>query len=192
MKKIVVIAVLVLVAAAAGAFFVLKSKADKDVQEITTAKKSDLSAKMEAVKDAGLEELKKQLAAESAAVRLAAAGQLIELDKQGKEGVAALLEQLSSDDKQDKDLRNKVQRHLAEKALAGKQGQEKLEEAKKLLADPRAGFRLAGLNALAEDKSPETLELLKKIAAEEKDEDVQLTAEMIVEKLTGGGGEGQE
>jgi uncharacterized protein YxeA len=143
MKKILVV-VLFLVGAAAAAFFLFKSQADKDTANITKLDETKVSKEK-------LDELAK-----------------------GKSG----------------DLRTVMQ---AAQQAGDMKADDKLKLWQTQLASDNPAVRLKALQelaALAREKNQAALDLIRKTAAEDKDEDVKMMAEMLVEELTAAPAEG--
>jgi len=143
MKKILVV-VLFLVGAAAAAFFLFKSQADKDTANITKLDETKVSKEK-------LDELAK-----------------------GKSG----------------DLRTVMQ---AAQQAGDMKADDKLKLWQTQLASDNPAVRLKALQelaALAREKNQTALDLIRKAAAEDKDEDVKMMAEMLVEELTAAPAEG--
>jgi len=211
MKKALLVAALLIVAGIAGTYFHLKQQADKDTAEITQLtqiersvdelKDLDKYAALEfrdflaAVQQAGKElepddyvlVLKGLLKLEEAKRRLLVVDELMKLDAEAQGEAGELLEKLSTDESQSKELRLVVQKKLAKKRIAGRKGEALAEAAAELLADSRPGVRLAAVEALSEDPTDANKALLKRVAASDTDEDVQMMAEMLLEELEGGG-----
>jgi len=138
MKKILVVLVF-LVGAAAAAFFLFKSQADKDTANITKLDETKVSKEK-------LDELAK-----------------------GTSG----------------DLRTVMQ-------AAQQTGEMKADDKLKLwqtqLESDNPAVRLKALqelSTLAREKNQTAIDLIKRAAAEDKDEDVKMMAEMLLEELTG-------
>lgn len=138
MKKVLVVLVF-LIGAAAAAFFLFKSQADKDTANITKLDETKVSQEK-------LDELAK-----------------------GKSG----------------DLRTVMQ-------AAQQTGEMKADDKLKLwqtqLASDNPAVRLKALQELmplAKEKNQAAIDLIRKAAAEDKDEDVKMMAEMLLEELGG-------
>lgn len=211
MKLYIIIGVaLVVVGGAVGAYFFIQS-ADKDTARITQDQKKELSqtemkelankstgdfqTAMAASEQAGklgtdekLAMWKTQLTSDNPAVRLKAAQELVAMEGEAGQQVKPLLEELSKDEKADKEARMLVQKHLGKLALAGPKGEELQKAAIKLLEDPRVGVRWAAVDVLAAEKCEACKAALAKLAKSDPDEDLKMVAEMALEEMLPAGG----
>jgi len=202
MKKLLIAAVGLVVVGGVAAFWLFQ-QASKDTEQITTLQEEKLSKeeldKMATQKAAGFDEARKaaeqagelavdkqlelwktQLTHESMSVRMQAARELVELEAASGGAATKLLEEVSTDEKQDRDLRTFIQREWALKKLAAMEEGARLPAAREMLKDGRSGFRMVALENLASDKDAQTIELIKKVADADADEDVQDMAKEIL------------
>jgi len=203
MKRVLLLAVLVVFAGGGLAFYLAMSKAGRDTEAITTLKEEKLSAdklaKLTEEKAASFKEAqqaaeqaremslgeqfelwKTQLGHDSASVQLKAVTGLIELEAKQHKGAAELLKEVALDKKYGRDLRTAVQRQWAFKKLEGREGAARVEAARGLLTNALPGFRLVALEIMAEARTPENDALMRKLLESEKDEDVVMMTRMIL------------
>ncbi len=210
MKLYIIIgAALVVVAAAVGGYFFIQG-ADQDTARITGDTKKELSqtemkelsskstgdfqTAMAASEQAGkmgtdekLTMWKTQLSSDNPAVRLKAAQELVQMEGEAAAKVVPLLEEVSKDEKADKESRMLVQKHLGKLALKDAKGDALIQAATKQLEDPRVGVRWAAVDVLAEQKCEACKAALAKVAKDDADEDLRMVAEMLLEEMASGG-----
>lgn len=203
MKKTILLAVLGLAAVSGiGVYFVFQ-KASEDTEQITNLQDEKLSqeelGKMATEKAGSFDEARQaaqqtaelgvekqvelwqtQLAHDSASVRMQAAQALVELEAKSGGAATKLLEAVSGDEKQDKDLRTFIQREWALKKLSALEGEALLSASRAMLKDTRAGFRMVALEKLAADGDVETRKLIQAMAKDDADEDVKDMAREIL------------
>lgn len=201
-KTIILIAVVVLAGAAAAVVYVKMQSAqseiaaitemeesaigEKDLQRLTTESVADLreleaaAALKDKAPELWLKVLKKQLTHENTAVRMAA---ITHLKTEGSSEALALLEAVSADESQDKVLRMKLIQEVASLRIAKAPEAQRRAMAMEFLKDQRPGFRIVGLETIAQVPGEETVKIVSEAAENDPDEDVQLMAEVLLEKL---------
>ena len=190
--KTILLVVGIFVAGLAIAGYLYKLKLDADTKDITTAKQTETSKKINAIHEStDVADLTGKLGSEDATDRLAATKRLVQLAVEKNAEAEKALDTISKDDKQQKQVLVMVNGYFADKLLAGKQGAERIAAIEKMLTDPRAGLRLKGLMELgdgtAESKAfiEKNKALLKKLAKEDQSDLCRVQAE----SLAGGGEE---
>ena len=209
--KLFIGVVVLVLAAGAGAFYLLQEKAGEDTRRLTTpeVKEQTRETIVQTLSETGadfdeankalkasaslgmekqLELLERQMANDNATVRLSAYEELFRLHGAGSAAAGALVEARAAVEKDPENLLA-IQGHLARRTLdaAGPDPAARLTALRTLAKDPRPGYRMAAVEPLVKlgDAARPVLEAL----AGDPDEDVRMTVEMFLE---GDGGDDDE